>query len=91
MENQTSEIRAQKWAEIVVACNRSGQAKTAWCEEHGVNRKAFTTGKASCANTRQEGLQPQTALFRCRSQKAEKKNLNTKGSHRLQRRSSEYR
>ncbi len=41
MDNQTSEIRAQKWAEIVIACNRSGQPKTAWCEEHGVNRKSF--------------------------------------------------
>ena len=41
MDKQTSEIRAQKWAEIVIACNRSGQPKTAWCEEHGINRKSF--------------------------------------------------
>ena len=40
MVNQTSEIRAQKWAEIVVACNRSGQATTAGRGEQGVNRKS---------------------------------------------------
>ena len=41
MDNQTNQIRAQEWAEIVVECNRSGQPKAIWCKEHGVNRKSF--------------------------------------------------
>ena len=41
MDNQANEIRTQKWAEIILECNRSGQQKVAWCAEHGINRKTF--------------------------------------------------
>ena len=41
MDNQTRKIRAQKWAEIAIACSRRGQVKTAWCEEHEVKLKSF--------------------------------------------------
>ena len=35
------ELRVQKRAEIVLACNLRGQAKTAWREEDEVSRKSF--------------------------------------------------
>lgn len=41
MDHQANEIRTQKWAEIILECNRSGQQKVAWCAEHGINRKTF--------------------------------------------------
>ena len=41
MDNHANAIRAQKWTEIILECNRSGQKKAGWCAEHGISRKSF--------------------------------------------------
>lgn len=41
MDNHANAIRAQKWTEIILECNRSGQKKASWCAEHGISRKSF--------------------------------------------------
>lgn len=41
LSKYTNDLKAQKWTEIVVNCNASGQSKTAWCKENNVSIKSF--------------------------------------------------
>lgn len=37
----TQEIRKRKWTELLVSCNSSGQSRSEWCKENGINLKTF--------------------------------------------------
>lgn len=37
----TQDVRKRKWTELLISCNSSGQSKSEWCSEHGINIKTF--------------------------------------------------
>lgn len=36
MDERVHEVRSRNWAEIIMACNSSGQTKAEWCRENGI-------------------------------------------------------
>lgn len=41
MDERVHEVRSKNWAEIIAACNTSGQTKAEWCRENGVTLRQF--------------------------------------------------
>ena len=41
MDSRVMSLRAQRWKEIIAACNTSGMKKADWMRLHGVSEKSF--------------------------------------------------
>ena len=41
MDERVHAVRARQWAEVIAACNSSGQQKSDWPIEHGINSRQF--------------------------------------------------
>lgn len=41
MDSRVMSLRAQRWKEIITACNTSGMKKADWMRLHGVSEKSF--------------------------------------------------
>lgn len=41
MDSRVMSLRAQRWKEIIAACNTSGMKKVDWMRLHGVSEKSF--------------------------------------------------
>lgn len=41
MDGNAVEVRGRQWLERIMACNQSGQTRSAWCEENGVSLKSY--------------------------------------------------
>lgn len=41
MDQLVTDVRASEWAQIIAECNASGQTRSDWCSEHGINIHAF--------------------------------------------------
>ena len=41
MDSRVMSLRAQKWKQIIVACNTSGMKKADWMRLHGISEKSF--------------------------------------------------
>ncbi|MGO5336619.1 IS66 family insertion sequence element accessory protein TnpA [Bilifractor sp. LCP19S3_H10] len=41
MDKITSDVRHQRWLDIIHACNASGLTRKVWCEQNGIKIKTF--------------------------------------------------